>query len=250
MLKSEQRLNAPLPEQVAFWNHWNAEAREASVGFTSREQADVIVSWLARAGRTDLDIIDVGCGAGWLCPKLAPFGSVTGTDLSHEVLARAAARAPGVKFVAGDFMALDLGTDAFDVVVSLEVLSHVADQEAFVGKLASLLRPGGRLMLATQNRPALEMNDIPEPKPGQIRNWVDRHRLRELLNETFEIEEMFSITPEFNRGPRWLLTKLARSRKVNALLAPVGLDAATRWVLDRQARRWLGFTLMVKARKR
>jgi SAM-dependent methyltransferase len=108
---------------------------------------------------------DVGCGAGWLCSRLTPFGSVTGTDLSDAVLARAAQRVPQAKFIAGDFMALDLGSD-YDVAISLEVLPHVADQPAFLAKIAGLLKPGGYLMLATQNKPALLRNDIPAPKPG------------------------------------------------------------------------------------
>lgn len=67
----------------------------------------VIDRWLTQLGRHDLDIIEVGCGAGWLCDRLTKFGRVTGTDLSHEVLARAANRWPSVNYVAGDFMQLD-----------------------------------------------------------------------------------------------------------------------------------------------
>ena len=79
-------------------------AREASIGKVSIEQADTVFGWIRRLGRTDLKLIDVGCGAGWLCSKLAQFGEVTGTDLSDQVLARAALRAPSVKFIAGDFI--------------------------------------------------------------------------------------------------------------------------------------------------
>ena len=83
-----------------------------------------------------MDIIDVGFGAGWFCPQLTHFGRVTGTDLSDEVLARAKRRVPDVNFVPGDFMDLDFGANSFDVIVALEVLSHVADQRAFIRKLA------------------------------------------------------------------------------------------------------------------
>jgi 2-polyprenyl-3-methyl-5-hydroxy-6-metoxy-1,4-benzoquinol methylase len=246
MLKASQKQDAPMFSQVAFWNRWNAEARESSTGDISKEQAAVITSWLGGLGRTDLDIIDVGCGAGWLCPQLVRFGRVTGTDLSDSVLARAANRFPDVNFVAGDFMGLDFGRGAFDVVVSLEVLSHVADQPAFLRKLAGLLRPGGYLMLATQNRPQLERNNLPAPVEGQIRRWVDRDELVELVEEEFEIDQLFSITPICNRG----VLRVANSRKFNTTLSAVGLGSVSRWAKKAQEKAWLGWTLMTLARKR
>ena len=71
------------------------------------------------------------------------------------------------RFVTGDFGALEFGGQ-FDVIIALEVLSHVVDQAAFVAKAARLLKPGGQLMLTTQNRPVLERyNRQPPVDPGQ-----------------------------------------------------------------------------------
>ncbi|MGQ0532904.1 MAG: methyltransferase domain-containing protein, partial [Caulobacteraceae bacterium] len=55
-----------------------------------------------------------------------------GDGHSDRVLAEAAARIRDVRFIAGDFMTLDFGGKQFDVIVTLEVLSHLADQQAFV----------------------------------------------------------------------------------------------------------------------
>jgi 2-polyprenyl-3-methyl-5-hydroxy-6-metoxy-1,4-benzoquinol methylase len=132
MLKSEQRLDAPMHEQVSFWNAWNAACREHEIDRVSIDQGDQVARWLQQLGRKNLDILEVGCGAGWLCSRLREFGAVTGTDLSNEVLERASARSPDVTYVAGDFMVLDFRKEAYDVIVSLEVLSHVTDQSAFI----------------------------------------------------------------------------------------------------------------------
>jgi hypothetical protein len=35
----------------------------------SLEQAEVVLSWLEALDRKDLKIIEVGCGAGWLCSR-------------------------------------------------------------------------------------------------------------------------------------------------------------------------------------
>jgi SAM-dependent methyltransferase len=232
--------------QQQFWNRWNADKRENGVGKVSLEQTDVVLSWLKQIGKRDLDIIDVGCGAGWLCPHLTEFGRVTGTDLSDEVVGRAAARFPDVNYVAGDFMALEFGQGNFDVVVSLEVLSHVADQPAFIEKISSLLRPGGYFIIGTPNKPALMRNNIPPPEPGQLRHWTDRHELGELLGTRFEVLEMRSITPVFNRG----LLRIPNSYKLNHLASALKLSPVTNLVKKAQERAWLGWTLMALATKR
>jgi 2-polyprenyl-3-methyl-5-hydroxy-6-metoxy-1,4-benzoquinol methylase len=176
---------------------------------------------------------------------LTKYGSVTGTDLSHEVLRRAAGRTPDVKFIAGDFMSLDFGENGYDVLVCLEVLSHVADQPAFIKKMASLLRPGGYLMLATQNRPQLERNDIPRPMPGQIRQWVDRHELARLLASEFDVRSLFSVTPQCNRG----VLRVINANKLHAALSVVGLGRIGRAVKAAQEKVWLGWTLICLAQK-
>jgi 2-polyprenyl-3-methyl-5-hydroxy-6-metoxy-1,4-benzoquinol methylase len=212
-------LDTPLPAQQRFWNDWNAAERENGVGELSKRQAEVVCGWLHSLGRSDLKILEVGCGAGWLCPQLAKFGRVTGTDLSDEVLARAQQRAPNVAFIPGDFMSLDLGPGAFDVVVTLEVLSHVADQNAFITKIASHLRPRGHLMMATQNRFVLQnFNRIPPPGPGQLRRWFDRRELRRLLEDEFEVVELFSVTPRANRGIMRLVNSMKLNRPIRAVL--------------------------------
>ena len=245
MLNAEQLRDAPLNAQVEFWNRWNAEGREGAIAQVSVDQRDVVVGWLDGLGRRDLKILEVGCGAGWLCDSLTRYGSLTATDLSNQVLQRAAKRLPNVKFIAGDFMSLDFESAGYDVIVSLEVLSHVADQAAFIRKMGSLLRPGGFLMLATQNRPQLERNDIPNPKPGQIRLWVDRHELAGLVGAELEIRSLFSITSQCNRG----VLRVINSSKLHSAMATVGLGQIGRAVKRLQENMWLGWTLICLAQK-
>lgn len=231
-----------IESQRTFWNTWNANNREDGVGEISMRQAEVIVGWFEALQRRDMEILEVGCGTGWFCPLLSRFGRVIGTDLSDEVLRRAQARWPGVRFIAGDFATLPLEHGAFDVVVSLEVLSHVVDHEAFIARIAELLKPGGLLMLATQNKPVLSNHcNIPPPAPGQLRNWVDKRQLAGLLRPYFVLENLSSITPVAHRGFRHILA----GRRLNALLQPL-VGNAWRNLLERNG--W-GWTLIVKARK-
>lgn len=236
-------MDQPIELQRDYWDAWNASNREHRQSDVSLDQRAVVLAWLEKLNRTDLDIIEVGCGAGWLCPSLKPFGRVTATDLSTQVLSRANQRIPDVRFIAGDFMALDIAPASFDVAVTLEVLSHVSDHQAFVEKLDRVLRPGGLLMLATQNRPVLErFNDVAETKPGQLRRWFDQRELEALLAPQFKMMRLETITPVASKGPLRLLA----GRKAKQLIRAV-VGRSVERVL---AGAGLGWTLMALARKR
>lgn len=242
---SADRDAQPIALQQSFWDNWNTQHREAGVGEVSSDQKKVVLAWLTSIGRTDLDILDVGCGAGWLDPSLKQFGAVTATDLSADVLARMRTRIPHVEFIAGDFMQLPFEPSSFDVAVSLEVLAHVADQPAFVAKIYSLLRPGGWLMLATQNRPVLErhnMNSIQPAAPGQLRRWTDKPELRALIEPQFEIVEMFTKTPRASQGP----LRFINARPVRKVMRAIVGERFERF----KERLGLGWTIMCLARKR
>lgn len=241
--RGEGAPGADLAMQREFWSEWNATHRELRRSKISGRQREIVLAWLTRLQRTDLNLIEAGCGAGWFIPDLLRFGRVTATDLAAEVVARAQERNPDAKVVAGDYMTLDFGRDQFDVAVSLEVLSHVADQRAFLSRIADQLAPDGLLMLATQNRPVLERhNKVAPPAPGQLRKWFDKEELRTLLSERFDVIELFSVTPIANRGVM---------RLVNAKL----LNAPIRWLVGERLehfkeRQGLGWTLMALARRR
>lgn len=138
-----------MAEQQRFWSTWNAQHREQTVGPVSEQQATVILDWMrevpgASLGKK-LNILEVGCGSGWLCERLASFGCVTGTDLATEVLQRAQKRAQHIRFLAGDFLLMDFPEESFDVTVGLEVLSHVSDQASFLCRISKVLRGGSIL---------------------------------------------------------------------------------------------------------
>lgn len=102
--------------------------------------------------------IDVGCGAGLLTEPLVRLGAAaTGLDAAPENIgaARAHAEAGGleIEYLAGGIEAV--AGRRFDLVVSMEVIEHVADTRAFAQGLADALAPGGLMILSTPNRTLL-----------------------------------------------------------------------------------------------
>jgi SAM-dependent methyltransferase len=95
-------------------------------------------------------VLDNGCGIGLYLRALAAQASLAvGVEFDFERAAQASGAA-GVVNAAGE--ALPLAGAAFDLVLSHEVLEHVADDRAALCEMARLLRPGGRLVLFVPNR--------------------------------------------------------------------------------------------------
>lgn len=104
-----------------------------------------------------LTVLDVGCGGGLLCEPMTRLGAaVTGIDAGegNVEIARAHAEAMGLSIDYRFAAAADLAAAgrAFDVVLNMEVIEHVADRDAFLDDCARLVRPGGLMFLATLNR--------------------------------------------------------------------------------------------------
>jgi 2-polyprenyl-6-hydroxyphenyl methylase / 3-demethylubiquinone-9 3-methyltransferase len=104
-----------------------------------------------------LRVLDIGCGGGVLSEPLARLGaSMVGVDPAEENIevARDHAEEQGVTidYRAGTAEELAEAGEAFDVVLAMEVVEHVADIELFVATCAEMVKPGGLMFAATLNR--------------------------------------------------------------------------------------------------
>ena len=102
-------------------------------------------------------VLDLGSGAGTdslvAAQMVGPEGSVTGIDMTPEMLAKArnAAAAMGVgnvEFVEGEAERLPFVDASFDVVVSNGVIDLIPDKDAVFAELYRVLAPGGRMQIA------------------------------------------------------------------------------------------------------
>ena len=102
-------------------------------------------------------VLDLGSGAGTdslvAVQMVGSEGSVTGIDMTAEMLekARAAAielGADNVEFVEGEVERLPFADGSFDVVISNGVIDLVPDKDAVFSEMHRVLRPGGRIQIA------------------------------------------------------------------------------------------------------
>ncbi|WP_299392074.1 class I SAM-dependent methyltransferase [Pelagibius sp.] len=123
------------------------------------------VLWRFLGSIGGLDVLDAGCGTGYLARQLARKGArVTGVDLSGEMIALArrlaSAQGLGMTLMEDDCAGLSRIADASqDRVVSNYVLHDVADHRAALRSIARVLRPGGRAALVFLH-PCFPLDDV------------------------------------------------------------------------------------------
>ena len=109
-----------------------------------------------------LRALDLGCGGGLTAFPCAATGMlVRAVDADAETIRRAQVRqktlppragAGAVEFVQGDLASEEQRGAQYDLVLSLEVLEHINDPQAFVRGLGGLVASGGLLVVSTLNR--------------------------------------------------------------------------------------------------
>jgi SAM-dependent methyltransferase len=127
------------------------------VGASPEKQRDALIlarclreSMVNRAG--GLKLLDIGGGEGLVSMAASQLGfDALMCDISQPAVERAAAK--GVKCHYGEIVDafFDNHLSEYDTIVALEVIEHVYDPMAFLGRVFDLLKPGGVFVYTTGN---------------------------------------------------------------------------------------------------
>jgi trans-aconitate methyltransferase len=171
---------------------WNPASYDARHGFVHQLAGGVVELLDAHRGER---ILDAGSGTGHLAAQIAAKGAtVVGIDASEEMVASARRTYPAVQFEVADVRTYRADTP-FDAVFSNATLHWILDADSPAATFASVLRPGGRLVvefggrgnvgdLTTALRAAVEEatgTRVPEfwyfPSVGEYAARLERHGL-------------------------------------------------------------------------
>jgi SAM-dependent methyltransferase len=140
-----------LEEELDIWGEYHAHRHQMRYDLV----ADMVRRHVPERGA----VLDVGCGAALVADKLADLPlRYVGLDygghhieFAAEKLRTGAATTIRRSFVRGDGEHLPFQDRLFDVVVMTEVIEHLLRPELAVWEIARVLKPGGVLVLTTNN---------------------------------------------------------------------------------------------------
>ena len=124
-------------------------------------------------------VLEIGCGTGTLLSIVRPARGV-GVDISPKMIAIAAARHPGYRFLVADASALRL-SETFDYVMIPDVIEHLADIPGTFQALLGICHPGTRVVLTCVNplwAPVLHLAERLKMKmPEGDHRWLPKREI-------------------------------------------------------------------------
>jgi len=96
------------------------------------------------------ETVEIGCGYGVMLEMLQNLGyKARGADPSARAIDYCHSR--GLSAMIGKSPGLPWSPASFDLALALQVIEHMQDPLAFVHELVSLVKPGGVIVIATEN---------------------------------------------------------------------------------------------------
>ena len=148
-------MNQIFEKEAKSW--WNPEGPFKLLHKMNPLRLDYLLRELPQE-KSSLKALDFGCGGGLITIPLARLGmAVTGLDSSKEAIEIAKIETEKAQLLV-QYSNYELNTfqkknkSKFDLITAFEVFEHLEDYKVTLLQLASLLKPGGLLIISTINR--------------------------------------------------------------------------------------------------
>lgn len=164
------------------WNGKNPNQEETSRWNIIKSFVDAI-----KLNDAKSEILDLGCGRGWLANLLSNFGIVTAIEPVKAVAKYGKSLFPELNIIQGTSKTLIKAgkSNSFDLIISSEVIEHIPDSKKndFVKNIHLLLKQGGYLIITTPRKDAqqewLKYSDPDQP----VEDWLYEKDLEVLFNK-------------------------------------------------------------------
>lgn len=98
-------------------------------------------------------LLDIGCNDGLFLSQAAPrCRQAWGVDIDHELLGKASAMYPDIRFQYASADRLPFPDASFSAISMLDVLEHLPDARAAMKEVDRVLCPGGRLIISVPHK--------------------------------------------------------------------------------------------------
>lgn len=157
----------------------------------------VCVELVTRYLPVQSSVLDVGCGIGAWCRPLTSYGvEWTGCETRRDFVERMLAE--GLRAVSVDGDGLPFESGAFDHTISIEVLEHVPDHEAFLAEVSRVSKRGG--LFSVPNFGAIPITSSFYALPWHMlesdhKNFFTVRSLEKLLRRYYAKVETFEYGP-------------------------------------------------------
>lgn len=200
----------------------------------SRLEAKRLLGW-CKGLPDEARIIDLGCGDGFHLSLLAKYGNknwiLEGVDIDKRAIKRA--EKTGLNVHLGGIREVDLPEESYDLAIMIQTIEHVAKPPEVLEAARKILKPGGRLIVVTDNTESFDFKLFKKSHWGGYhfpRHWnlFNRKSLTKIAEKTgFEIENLTTqVTPVnwvysiHNRlvdgqNPEWLINQFTLKSTVS-----------------------------------
>jgi 2-polyprenyl-3-methyl-5-hydroxy-6-metoxy-1,4-benzoquinol methylase len=151
-------------------------------------------------------ILDVGCGDGFHLNLLKEYGNknwkLEGIDLDKRAVD--AANKSGLKVHLGSVEEMQLTPDSYDLVFMIQTIEHVEKPLGVISAIYKLLKPGGKLVIVTDNTDSLDFKYYKNrfwggyhfPRHWNLFNKISLTKLAE--KSGFKVEDLTTIVSPVN----------------------------------------------------
>ncbi|WKZ25839.1 MAG: class I SAM-dependent methyltransferase [bacterium] len=184
-------------------------------------------------------VLDLGCGTGRYSLYLDSLGhSVTGIDISMDMIELARQKSKQIQFVQGDISNLTFEDNNFDLVVSGLAIHYVKNLEKSIDGFSRVLRPGGHMVISSVHPWMVALGahaEFHNKKSGWgfIKDNVIWHSsyIEAFNKSSLKIIECYE--PKIGLKEIKTLQKLSALSSKTMSLALKGLPIAIVWVLEK-----------------
>jgi SAM-dependent methyltransferase len=183
----------------------------------------------------DARILDIGCGDGFHLNLLKKYGvpgwTLEGVDIDRR--AAEMAEKNGLKVHTGSIEELGLPKNSYDLAFMIQTIEHVEKPGNVLQAARAVLKPGGKLVVVTDNTDSLDFKFFKGSYWGGYhfpRHWnlFNRKSLTKLAEKTnFEVDELTTVVSPVNwvysihnglvdwRAPKFLIDRFTLKSTVS-----------------------------------